>query len=146
MNSRAAPSEILLVQSGSMPRQVAAGLLSLASLFAASVGLADIAHAAAGTACKPTFAFRNVHFSAMRPPTFERWWTAEVSVDASRCATRSGDFAIGFSRLKEFGPETDFREKLVWAAPSANVSVALWGDEAVEDYWIDSVQTCPCAH
>jgi hypothetical protein len=81
----------------------------------------------------------------MRPPTLERRWTAIVSVDASRCATTAGHFELGFSRLKENGIEVEFREPFIWSSPFVTVGVDLWADEAVESYWIDRIQTCPCA-
>ncbi|HEY1361436.1 MAG TPA: hypothetical protein VGF60_04270, partial [Xanthobacteraceae bacterium] len=61
--------------------------------------------------CKPGLAFKAVHFSEMQPPTLKRTWTAVVSVDAAGCAANSsGQFEIVFSRLKEIGPEIEFRE------------------------------------
>src|SRR5437868_3323291 len=81
------------------------------ALAALGIGLAWGTPAIGEQTCKPTLAFKDVQFSAMRPPTLERKWTAIVSVDASRCTTRTGHFAIGFSRLKEVGPEIEFREQ-----------------------------------
>ena len=101
--------------------------------------------AAGRQACKPTLAFKEVQFSPMQPPTLERRWTAIVSADASRCTTTAGYFEIGFSRLKENGVEVEFREQFIWSSPTVTVGVDFWADEAVESYWIDSIQTCPCA-
>jgi hypothetical protein len=81
----------------------------------------------------------------MRPPTLERKWTATVVADASRCATTTGTFEVGFSRLEEGGPEVDFHEEFIWSAPSVKISVDFSASEAVETYWIHSIQVCPCA-
>jgi hypothetical protein len=127
-----------------MYRSCVAALLA-GSLLVANLGLAGATPAAGQQACKPALAVKEVQFSPMQPPTLERRWTATVVVDASRCATTTGYFAIGFSRLKENGMEVDFREKFIWSTPAVNVGVDFWADEAVERYWIDSVQACPCA-
>ena len=97
--------------------------------------------------CKPVLSFKEVRFSEMQPPTLQRTWTAVVSVDASGCAAGStGHFEIVFSRLKEIGPEIEFREQFKWLPPSVKVAVDFWADEAVERYWIDNVSPCSCVH
>ena len=97
--------------------------------------------------CKPILAFKEVRFSEMQPSTLERTWTAVVSVDASGCAASStGHFEIVFSRLKEIGPEIEFREQFKWLPPSVKVAVDFWADEAVKSYRIDSVSPCSCVH
>jgi hypothetical protein len=118
---------------------------SILGLLAACIGLIGAAQAAGQPTCKPDLAIRDVHLSQMQPPTFERKWTAVVSVDASRCSATSGYFDIGLSRLKDTGPELEFRERFTWSSPSVRVSVDFGADEAVEAYWIDKVQACPCA-
>jgi len=65
--------------------------------------------------------------------------------DASRCATTAGYFEIGISRMKENSIELEFRQQFIWSSPSVTISVDFAADEAVEGYWIDSVQACPCA-
>ena len=117
----------------------------IACLLAGSMGLIDVTQAVGQQACKPTLAFKEVQFSEMQPPTGERRWTAVVSVDASRCATTTGFFEIGFSRQMENGGEFEFRERFQWSSPAVKVGVDFWADEAVEYYWIESVQACPCA-
>ena len=74
----------------------------------------------------------------------ERQWAAIVAVDASQCATTSGNFQITFSRLKENGLEVDYRETFTWRLPTVNVTVDFWADEAVESYWLNGVAACPC--
>jgi hypothetical protein len=101
--------------------------------------------------CKPSLAFKEVHFSEMQPPTLKRTWTAVVSVDAAGCAANStGHFEIVFSRLKEIGPDIEFREKFKWLPPSVKVAVDFWADEAVDEaverYRIDYVSRCSCVH
>jgi hypothetical protein len=113
-------------------------------LVATVLGLVNVTQAVGQQVCRPVLAFKNVQFSSMQPPTMERKWTAAVSVDASRCATTSGRFRIGFSRLKEGAPEMDFREQFTWQPPSVTVAVDFWSDEAVEGYWLDSIAQCPC--
>lgn len=117
----------------------------LSGILASALGLICVTQAAGQQVCKPTLAFKEVQFSEMQPPTLERKWTAIVSVDASRCAANSeGHFQIAFSRLKENGPELEFRERFLWRPPSVAVGVNFWADEAVERHWIDSVASCPC--
>jgi hypothetical protein len=113
-------------------------------LIAAVIGLAGITQAFGQQACRPVLAFKDVQFSQMQPPTMGRKWTARVSVDASRCATTSGRFTIGFSRLKKSAPEVDFREQFTWQPASTTVSVEFWADEAAESYWLDNVAQCTC--
>jgi hypothetical protein len=97
--------------------------------------------------CKPSLAFKEVHFSEMQPPTLKRTWTALVSVDTASCAANStGHFEIVFLRLKEIGPDIEFREQFKWLPPSVTVAVEFWADEAVERYRIDNVSPCSCVH
>jgi hypothetical protein len=112
---------------------------------AGALGFAGMTPAMGAPVCKPVLTFKDVQFSAMQKPTLERRWTATVSADASRCATTAGYFEAGFSRLKETGAEVEFREQFIWSAPSVMIGVDFWADEAVESYWIDSIQACPCA-
>jgi len=117
----------------------------ISAMLAGLIGLTCVTQAAGGQVCKPTLSFKEVQFSAMRPPTLERRWTAIVSVDASRCATTAGYFEVGISRQKENAVELEFREQFIWSSPAVMVGVDFWADEAVESHWIDSVQACPCA-
>jgi hypothetical protein len=118
----------------------------LSAVLGSVVGLASVTQALGQQSCRPTLAFKQVQFSRMQPPKMERKWTALVFVDASRCAANStGYFEIVFSRLKEIGPEIEFRERFTWRPPSVNVSVDFWADEAVEHYWLGNVTPCRCA-
>jgi hypothetical protein len=109
------------------------------------IGLVGVTQAVGQQECRPTLAFKEVHFSQMQPPTLERKWTAVVSVDTSRCPANSeGYFEIVFSRLKEVGPEMEFRERFTWLSPSVKVEVDFWADESVERYRIDNIAACPC--
>jgi hypothetical protein len=113
-------------------------------LLAGSIGLMGVTQAAGQRTCRPALAFKEVRFSEMQPPKMERKWTAVLSVDASRCATTSGGFGIGFSRLKETGPEVEFQERFTWKPALVEVSTVFGADEAVEGYWLDDVAPCPC--
>jgi hypothetical protein len=116
------------------------------ALLAAAIPLICVTQAAGQQACRPTLAFAEVQFSEMQPSTLERKWTAVVSVDASRCAANSaGSFQVVFSRLKEIGPNLEFREQFTWRPPSVTLAVDFAADEAVERYWIANITPCPCA-
>jgi hypothetical protein len=131
------PNVTLLLQSFHRP--------CAAWLLAGGIGLIGVTQATGHPTCKPTLTIKDVHFSEMRLPTLKRRWTATVSADASRCATTAGYFEAGFSRMKENAMELEFREQFVWSTPSVTIGVDFWADEAVESYWIDSIQACPCA-
>jgi hypothetical protein len=116
-------------------------------IFALLAGIAGPAGAttAGGEPCTPALAVKEVHFSQMQAPNLERKWTAVVSVDASRCAANSaGYFEIVFTRLKEIGPDVEFREQFIWLPPSVKVGVDFAADEAVERYRIDNITLCSC--
>ena len=114
-------------------------------LLAGTIGLTAVTQAVGQPICRPALAFKEVQFSEMQPPSLERKWTAVVSVDASRCTPYSaGYFEIGFSRLKENGPEIEFRKQFIWSLPTVNVAIDFGADEAVERYWFDNVAPCPC--
>lgn len=118
----------------------------ISAFLASTIGLISVTQAVGQEECRPILAFREVHFSGMQPPTLQRKWTAVVSVDASRCAANSkGYFKIGFTRLKEIGPEIAFRERFMWLPPSVKVEVDFAADEAVDAYWIENVAGCSCA-
>jgi hypothetical protein len=93
-------------------------------------------------ACKPVLAFQQVRFSEIR--SWQRVWTAFLDVDASRCATTSGRFAINFIRLTEVGPDLPFTEQFTWSPGRTEVSVDFSADEAVLDYSIGYTAPCPC--
>jgi hypothetical protein len=117
----------------------------IAGLLVCMIGLAGMTQAFARPVCRPALTFKEVRFSPMQMPTFERRWTAVVSVDASRCAAKTaGYFEIGFLRLAEHAPDAEFQEQFIWLAPEVTVSVDFWADEAVERYWVHSVPACRC--
>ena len=113
-------------------------------LLAAGIALVGVTQASAQRTCKPALAFKEVRFSEMRPPTLERRWTAVLSVDATGCTATSGRFEIIFSRLKEIGPDLQFREQFTWSGPSVEISVDFSADEAVAGYRLDNILPCPC--
>src|SRR5262252_8392747 len=98
--------------------------LPTSGVLAGFLVLAGITHAVGQPICRPTLAFKDVTFTQMPPLTMQRKWTAVVSVDASRCAAGStGHFEIVFTRLQEFGLDTDAHEEFTWAAPEVSVAV-----------------------
>jgi len=115
------------------------------AILAGMIGLTVATDAVGELACRPTLGFEEVHFSKMQAPTLERRWTAVVSVDTSGCAANSsGYFEIVFTRLKEIGPDIEFRERFIWLPPSVKVGVDFAADEAVGRYRIDNITPCPC--
>jgi hypothetical protein len=118
---------------------------SISRFSAGIIGLVGLTQAVAQQACRPALEVKKVQFSEMQPPTLKRTWTAVVSVDASHCAaSSSGTFEIVFTRLKEIGPELDFRERFAWQSPAVNIVVDFAADEAVQRYRIDNVTSCAC--
>jgi hypothetical protein len=115
-------------------------------LLAAAMAVSGTSFSAAGPVCKPKLTVKDIRLSDVQRGTQERRWTATVSADASRCATTAGYFDLGVLRQKENAVELQFREQFVWSAPTVMIGIDFWADEAVEDYWIDGVQACPCAN
>jgi hypothetical protein len=115
-------------------------------LLAGVVGFASLTCAGAAPLCRPALTFKRVAFSPMQPPTMQRTWTAVVAVDASRCAANArGHFEIVFTRLQEFGPDSESGEEFVWTMPEVTVTLDLAPSEAIERYRIGAVTPCPCA-
>ena len=98
--------------------------------------------AAAQSACKPVLTVKDVGYSKIF--NLRRHWTAAVQVDASRCATASGLFAISFVRQSETAPDLQFAEPFFWRAEETRIRVEFGADEAVDRYWISDVAACPC--
>jgi len=122
-----------------MPLRTSGFLAGLLVLF-------GITNAFCQPVCRPALKVKDVAFSQMQPPTMQRKWTARVSVDASHCAANStGTFEIVFTRLQEFGPDSEVSENFVWAAPDVAVAVTFAPTEAVQDYRIGRVTACRCA-
>jgi hypothetical protein len=113
---------------------------SLAALFLLSAATQSVAQ----RTCKPVLEIKETRMSAIKPPTLERRWVAELSVDASQCASQAGRFEIGFTRLTEGGPDLQFTETFDWRPGTLEVSITFRADEAVQDYWIAKVAPCPC--
>jgi hypothetical protein len=110
------------------------------------IALASLTQAFGQPSCRPNLTFKHVAFSPMQPPSMQRKWTAAVTVDASRCAADAwGHFEIVFTRLQEFGPDSEAAEDFIWVAPEVTVAVYFAPTEAVERYRIGAVTPCPCA-
>jgi hypothetical protein len=110
------------------------------------IALASLTQAFGQPSCRPNLAFKHVAFSPMQPPGMQRKWTAVVTVDASRCAADAwGHFEIVFTRLQEFGPDTESAEDFIWVAPEVSVAINFAPSEAVARYRIGAVTPCACA-
>ena len=103
--------------------------------------LGGATQAAGEPICTPTLTVREVKFSDIELD--QRTWSARIAVDAARCATGSGRFAIHFVRLKETAPDGAFSEQFSWTPGEIEVSTLFAADEAVADYWIEPLP-CPC--
>jgi hypothetical protein len=119
--------------------------LLISGIVASTVGLASIAPVNGDPLCHPKLTVTDVQFSEMIPPTLERKWTAIVSIDDSRCQSKStGDFQILFNRLSETGPDLEFSERFAWRPPSVEVVVKFSANESVQGYWVENVTSCVC--
>jgi hypothetical protein len=93
-------------------------------------------------ACKPALTVTAARIS--EPRNLQRTWSAALAVDASHCATTSGQFDIVFTRLKDSTPDLQFIERFTWAPGQTAVSLDIWWDEWVQDYRLGRVAPCPC--
>ena len=96
--------------------------------------------------CKPTIAFIEARYAAMKLPKLERTWTLAFSVDASRCATSSGSFSILFRVWKENAPDTEYAESFQWVSGLNVIAKEFWADEAVGAYTVTDIAPCRCAN
>lgn len=92
--------------------------------------------------CKPALSIGNTSFS--EPVNLQRIWRASIVVDASRCATSSGLFAVEFVRGKDPGEDVAFTEPFIWRAGKTELRVDFWHDESVEEFQVIEVAPCPC--
>src|SRR5215510_6418228 len=97
-----------------MCRSVIAGMAAIV------LTLAYVSQALAQETCKPAMAFTETYYSPMKLPKLERTWTVAFTVDASRCASESGNFSILFTVWKENAPDIEFVETFAWK-PDVNV-------------------------
>jgi hypothetical protein len=111
-------------------------------LLAASLVLLGATQAVAGKLCKPVLSLRDARVSEARE--MHRTWTGDLTADASRCSTASGQFDVQFTRLKETAPDLQFMERFTWVSGQAEVSLDFWWDEWLEDHRIVSIVPCPC--
>jgi hypothetical protein len=109
-----------------------------------SIALADTGQAMAAKLCKPALAFQHVGFSPINFETMRRRWTATLSVDASPCATTSGDFEILFVLWSETAQDDEFIRAFDWKPGLAAVAVDVAAHEAIGGYTLWSIATCPC--
>jgi hypothetical protein len=109
-----------------------AGLILVAGAFASH----------GGSSCKPALTLKDVKLSAITGQ--QREWTATLAIDESSCASPSGNFKLGFLRVKENAPDLEFVEQVTWDLQPKRISVSFWEDEAPASYWIDDVAPCAC--
>jgi hypothetical protein len=96
--------------------------------------------------CKPIIIFTDARYAEMELPKLQRTWTAAFTVDASRCATSSGDFSILFRVWKENAPDTEYAESFRWSSGLNVISKEFWVDEAVGAYAVNDIAPCRCAN
>jgi hypothetical protein len=113
-----------------------------AILLAGTAALFSATQTNGETLCRPTLTFEQARLAETRG--LQRRWSAVVTVDASECATTSGRFFVNVVRLKEMTPDLLFSEEFTWNRGRIEISVELWLDEAVLNYWIGYVPMCPC--
>jgi hypothetical protein len=92
--------------------------------------------------CRPDISVSSVRFSEAR--SLQRAWSASVQVDASRCTATAGRFNINFIRLKLNAPDLPFVERFTWKSGDFEVAVDFWEDEAVLEYAVGDIASCPC--
>jgi hypothetical protein len=102
----------------------------------------SVAPLAAQPVCKPAVAITGTQFSEVVQQ--KRLWTATVNVDASQCATTSGDFSIGLVRLSETAPDLEFTASFNWRPGPMQVVVDFAAEEAVHRYLITTISPCRC--
>jgi hypothetical protein len=111
-------------------------------LLAANVAVLGATQSFAAELCKPRLSLEQARLSEIQNQ--ERKWSAMLDVDASRCAATTGSFDINFTRLKETGPDLPFSEQFTWKPGRTEIVMFVWQDEAIGDYAIGYVATCPC--
>ena len=118
---------------------------ALTSLSACALVASWATDALAAITCKPILSIRNVRELRTAERPVQPWtWKATVVVDASYCATRSGNFEIDFVRIKEYSLDVQFTEKYRWSSGQIDVSMELTADESILDYRIGFIAPCVC--
>ena len=98
--------------------------------------------ASAEGVCKPKVEISNAQFS--KATNLKRYWTATVTADASTCSASILLFSIRFLRWSESGPDIEFIEPFIRQRDEHVVRVEFRADEAVGNYRVYDVSTCPC--
>jgi len=117
-------------------------LRSRSSALVAGLVLLGVTHTAAEPLCQPVLTIEALKFANVNAA--QRVWTAQLDVDASRCAAASGRFAIDFVRLKEGAPDLRFTEHFTWKPGRIEVSADFAADEYVLDFSIRDIAPCAC--
>jgi hypothetical protein len=118
---------------------------ALTSFLAGALVASWATDALAAVTCKPILSIRNVRELRTAERPVQPWtWKATVVVDASYCATKSGNFEIDFIRIKEYSLDMQFTEKYRWTPGQIDVSMELTADESILDYRIGFISPCVC--
>jgi hypothetical protein len=116
--------------------------LPIATLLAEVLVAASAVPAASQPVCRPALALAtSAHSDVLNQ---QRRWTGIVTVDAARCATSDGAFAIEFVRHKENAPVTSFVQHFTWRPGQTEIAAELWEDEWVDPNRITDITPCPC--
>lgn len=92
--------------------------------------------------CKPAIVSKAMR--SFEVQNRQRRWTAVFAVDASRCATDAGTFAVDFVREKETAPDLAFSQRFIWRPGQTEIAMDLWWDEWISDYRVGAITSCPC--
>lgn len=115
------------------------------SLLGCALAAAWATDALATIACKPLLTIKNVRELRTAGRPIQPWtWKATISVDASYCATKSGNFEIDLIRIMEYSLDVQFTEKYRWSSGQIDVGMELAADESILDYRIGFIAPCVC--
>jgi hypothetical protein len=104
--------------------------------------LGPMSPAAATKVCRPAIEIQSHELA--RPYNLRRIWTANVSIDASTCATESGLFSLRIVRSAENAPDLEFVQPLLWRTGQKKLTFEFWIDETVVSAEMSAVADCPC--
>jgi len=77
-------------------------------------------------------------------PAVPSRWSATIAADTSFCATRSGTFEIDFIRIRDNSPDLQFTQSFRWGQSPFDVAIELTPGEAILEFRIGFVASCPC--
>jgi hypothetical protein len=112
------------------------------SLLITIAALAACPSAVAAPQCKPALSLNE--YEVAPKPMSVRTWTARIDVDASRCASASGQFDMDFVRGRKDLPDEQFTRHYTWTAGRVEVAMDIQKDELLAEFSIGDVAACPC--